>query len=187
MSKNKNTVVIRNRTDYDKLAEAIVKAELKVDDELELKKAAEYEKLQEEWQTNLGLDKEKSGLINDFKVLKNIVFMKKEKAIALAANNALLKMILIGTYRVFEILIYLTAVISLAIAILIKANALTISFAIIMIFLGILIARIIRVARFEIDNITDKNYLTTLFAAVMSFIAIVVSTVAIVISMIYKG
>lgn len=177
------------RIDYDRLADAIVKAELQVDDEIEHKREKEKEELQKDWEANLGINKEKPDYINDLRVLMSIVFMKKEKAIALAANNALLKMVLAGLYKLFEIVLYCIDIIALVFSVvLFVQKAFEFGFfTIAIIFFLFLIARVIRIARFEIDNITDKNYLATLFAAIMSFVALIVSAIAIVISIIYKG
>ncbi len=181
--RRRNTV----RIDYDKLAEAIVKAELKVNDEIEVNKEAEQEKLQKEWQTNLGIDKEKSAFCNELKALKSIVLMKKEKAITRSANNTMLKTVIIMIYLLFEISIYLLTLFSIVLAVKFYKVIYIDCFAVFMLILGTLFARIIRLARFEVEKISDQNYLATLFSAVIAFVSIIISIVAIVISIIYKG
>ena len=192
MSKKLNIIKIQNKIDYDKLAEAIVRAELKVDDELKAKKEAEHEKLQKEWDNTLGYDDNLKGckkIGNTLKILWNIITFKKEKVLSSVANNALLRMILAVIYFIFEYLIYAISVVGFGLMIrsFVKGSFSWGFLILAIVFLMFFIARIVRMARFEVDYIEDKNYLATLFSAVTSFIAIVVSTVAIVISIIYKG
>lgn len=186
--RRRNTV----RIDYDRLAEAIVKAELKVNDELEQREETEYEKIKEEWNGTLGINDELKGikkLDNNIKGVLNILFIKKEKVITLSANNALLKLTIMGIYALFEFVLYAFIAVGLGTLILFLIKGFF-SWGLIVIAITILllfIARIIRIARFEVEKISDQNYLATLFSAVIAFVAIIISIVAIVISIIYKG
>lgn len=185
--------------DYDKLANAIVKAQKEIDEEsiktaiieankeIKKEKLAEKEKLQAEWQNIIDYDEEASSFKNDMKVLKSIFCMKKENAITLVANNLLLKLSLIGFYRLLEISFYILAVISIVLAVKFYTNSLAIGFAVLTIVIGVMFARIIRIARFELENIEDKNYLASLFAAVMSFLAVIIAIVTLVVTIIIKG
>lgn len=185
--RRRNTV----RIDYDKLAEAIVKANLKTDEELKELEENEREELQQKWENVLGYNddlKGKEKICNNLKIFWNILFFKKENVLTLVANNALLKMILAGLYIIIEILLYTFAIfgIGIIVVLFINKNYGSGIMAILVPFISFTIARIVRMARFEIDIINDKNYLATLFAAIISFVALIASAIAIVISIIYK-
>ncbi len=176
---------------YDKLADAIVKAQKKANDEAKLEEEKEQEKLQAEWERILEYRDEPKGLKkigNTLKVFGNILFFKKENVLTLAANNALLKLVITIFYYAFELLMYACVIAAIVLSIFLFIKKL-IAVSVISIVIGLFIfaiARIVRMARFEIDIINEKSYLATLFAAVMSFIAVIVSAIAIVVSIIIK-
>ena len=176
--------------DYDKLAQSIVKAQEQADkdviknaviaanDELENRKALELEKANEEWQKSLGFNKsEDIKEPNAFKVLFKILFLSKEKAKFSVANNTLVKLTLMLSYFILEYLIYFGIIIFIATSII----AHSLNMGIISVSSGILafiIARIVRIARFEIDNISEKSYLVNLLSSVTSVIAMIVAIIA---------
>ena len=182
-SKTVQTVEI----DYDKLAQAIVNAQEKTDkeaiknaviaahDELDNRKTKECEKANAEWQKALGLSVNEKP--NELKVLFKILFLRKEKAKFNVANNVLVKIALILSYIAFEFLIYAGIVLFVIVSILSKSLTM-IMFLVPMGFIAFLFARIIRIARFEIDSINDKDYLVNLLSNNVSVIAMIVAIVA---------
>ena len=176
--------------DYDKLAQAIVKAQEQADkdviknaviaanDELENRKVLELEKANEEWQNSLGFNKnENIKNYNIIKVLFKILFLKKEKAKFSVANNILVKMVLIISYWILEWLIYFGIVI-LIVATIIGKSLTMVTFLILAGVIAFIFARIVRIARFEVDNINDKDYLVSLLSSITSVIAMVVAIIA---------
>lgn len=173
--------------DYDKLAQVIVSAQDKADqdaiknaviaanDELDNRKRKECEKANEEWQKSLGFSVNEKP--NDLKVLFKILFLSKDKAKFSVANNALIKIALILLYKIFEWLIYFGIVVFVIAAIITKSVTI-IMIAIPIGIVAFLFARIIRIARYEIDNINDKNYLVSLLSNTVSVIAMMVAIVA---------
>lgn len=176
--------------DYDKLANAIVKAQKKTDTkvikdaiigarkEINAKQSEEQKQRIEEWQKTIGYNKNKPEWINDFNIFRKLLVIKKKDAIADFANNALLKIATSFLYWILEYLIYFLCILFLVLCI---ENfnwigiAITISFDIIV----IMIARIVRIARFELDNLNDKNYLISIISTLTSLFALIVAIVTV--------
>lgn len=171
--------------DYDKLAEAIVKAQEKADketikqavidaqDELDKREREQQEAKKKEWQQTLG--------DNNLKTFFKILFMKKDEAKTLSANNTIIKMLLIGIYYIFEAIIYFL-IIGFIIVAFLEKTLFSVCIAIFFLTIGLLIARIIRIARFEVEHIDDNKYLTTLFSSMLSLLAVIIAVVSVVIT-----
>lgn len=176
--------------DYDKLAQSIVKAQEQADkdviknaviaanDELENRKVLELEKANEEWQKSLGFNKsEDIKEPNAFKVLFKILFLRKEKAKFSVANNILVKLTLMLSYFILEYLIYF-GIIAFIVASIIAKSLIVGTFSILAGVIAFVFARIVRIARFEVDNTDEKSYLVNLLCSVTSVVAMIVAIIA---------
>lgn len=171
--------------DYDKLADAIVKAQEKADketikqavidaqDELYKRETEQQEAKKKEWQQTLGDD--------NLKAFFKILFIKKDEAKTLSANITIMKMLLIGIYYIFEAIMYFL-IIGFIIVSFLEKTFFSICFASFFLVIGVLIARIIRIARFEVEHIDDNKYLTTLFSSMLSLLAVIIAVVSVVIT-----
>lgn len=171
--------------DYDKLADAIVKAQEKADKEtikqavidaqyeLYKRETEQQEAKKKEWQQTLG--------DNNLKAFFKILFMKKDEAKTFSANITIMKMLLTGIYYIFEFFLYFLIVGIIVVAFLEK-TFFSICSASFFLVIGVLIARIIRIARFEVEHIDDNKYLTTLFSSMLSLLAVIIAVVSVVIT-----
>lgn len=171
--------------DYDKLAEAIVKAQ-EIADKETIKQAvidAQYELYKRETEQQEAKKKEWQQTLgdNNLKAFFKILFMKKDEAKTLSANITIMKMLLTGIYYIFEFFLYFLIVGFIVVAFLEKTSVL-ICIAIFFLIMGVLIARIIRIARFEVEHIDDNKYLTTLFSSMLSLLAVIIAVVSVVIT-----
>lgn len=171
--------------DYDKLADAIVKAQ-EIADKETIKQAvidAQYELYKRETEQQEAKKKEWQQTLgdNNLKAFFKILFMKKDEAKTLSANITIMKMLLTGIYYIFEFFLYFLIVGFIVVAFLEKTSVL-ICIAIFFLIMGVLIARIIRIARFEVEHIDDNKYLTTLFSSMLSLLAVIIAVVSVVIT-----
>lgn len=174
--------------DYDKLADAIVKAQQKADtkaiknaiveaqEELKTKDLEEQNQKIEKWQKTIGYDKNSPEWKNDLRVFCKLLVIKKQEAVADVANNVLLKIAISFLYLLLEYLIYAFCIIFLIVSI---SKPYLFAFSIPFDVISILIARTLRIARFEADNINDKNYLISIISTSVSVFALVVAIVTI--------
>lgn len=176
--------------DYDKLANAIVKAQDEANTETiknaiiqaqEEIKSKEFEKIKlktEQWQNAIGNNKNKPECINDLKFLLKLLAIRKKEVIADFANNALLKIAASILYWLFEYILYILCIV-IVVTCAINFSCVLLTIAILFDVLVFIIARIIRIARFEIDYINDKNYLISIISTSASVFALVVTIVTI--------
>lgn len=186
----KQNVIIPETFDYQKFADAIVKAQLEVkekDDELNKQK---IEETKIEWQKIIGYKEysdDKKWFIKRLYELKNsivmfwhLLFFKKKNAKYDVATVAILKLFLSVIFGIFKFLLYV-----LTIALFVSSfysfaekvfafNGLPLCYA----FLSFVIARLIRIAQFEIENMKEREYLIGILSAVTSFVAMLLALLA---------
>lgn len=176
--------------DYDKLADAIVKAQKKADTqtiknaiieankEQLAKKENELQKEKEEWIKSFNCKETDCIFIKDLKTFLRL-FRIKQKDIHTSGiiNKAVIKMALISTYNLIAFVILIVGVFP-TIAVIRENSFENLWITIPILVLAIVIFRIIRVARFEIENISNENYLLSLFSSITSFIAMIIAVVA---------
>lgn len=192
--KSNNSQYIRTDIDYDKLAEAIVKAHQKVQDIEE--KCAERKDKEErkEWQktigyieypeTEKGFLKKWHSMRNDWAVFCSAMTFKAEYAKKPRVAFELMRLATSSLYRLCEILLYILGLAIMFVAVC-AATISPIGFACIPIgTIAWFFARIVRIAKLEVENITDKDILNTLFGANMTFLGVILAMVAIVIEVI---
>lgn len=180
--------------DYQKLADAIVKAELKTKEKEDERRKQENEKAIAEWQEIIGYKEYGDGgnkftktfqnLRNNFVVFIHILFFKKKNAKYDVATFAVLKLLLALIFEIFKLLLYLLAI-GLPIYVIYQSinNGFVISNILILLFslLSLIVARCIRVAQFEIENIVKREYLIGILSAITSFVAMIIALIALLI------
>jgi cation transport ATPase len=176
--------------DYDKLADAIVKAQNKAKEiELEEQEKLRQEK-QKEWQNNLKqkeiTEKTKCKFLikirNFFFGLWQLLFLKRDGIRADKATIALTKLSLSGLFGFLKWALYLFTFIWIIYAFISVANTnivfdFKLEFILYSLF-AFLLARIIRIAMFEMENMTDREYLFAILSASTSFFALILALIA---------
>ena len=176
--------------DYDKLADAIVKAQNKVKEiELEKQETLRQEE-QKEWQKNLKqkeiTDKTKCKFLikvrNFFCCLWQLLFLKRNKTQTDKATIALTKLSLSGIFGFLKWALYFFAFVWIIYAFIsVVETNIIFEFKLEFIFYSVvafLVARIIRIAMFEMENMTDREYLFAILSASTSFFALVLALFA---------
>lgn len=192
--KNKpQTIIVKQEIDYDKLADAIVKAQKIIkDDENEEIKEQEKQK-RENWQKAIGYKKYdddkakfyvKAGhrVRNFFSVLFHFIFFSEKKATTDTVTFGLLQMTTSGIFKLCStILILLTLLFILKSFAMIQENEFIFKFQ--PIYLGyalptFMFSKFFKIASFEIVNLKDRNYVIAIFSATTCFFAMVFALIA---------
>lgn len=169
--------------DYDKLAEALVKAQSKYDNELILRE----EKIQQEHRENrnavLGrkdYSGEKRWFVRKVKevwskvqLVFRVLFISKKDAQYLSGLNLLFQGITETIFALVRYGLYLVSATLIFLFIWDEHNPTYIIYTI----AAFLYAQIFRLVQFEIERITDREYVLAIFAAIVSVISLVVSIV----------
>ena len=171
----------RDSFDYDKLAEAIVKAEIKANENLKNMEKEEDIKKLEEWRLTTGYNpgNKLSYITSIFKLM----FVKKKDIKDDRTTLAFIKvstevMILIG-----ECFLYLFCVANLCIFInpsMISSNnyATTRISTLVMAIPVFVFARMLRISRFEIDNMENKDHLNAIVGSFMGVIGTIIALIS---------
>lgn len=193
MGKNKSNSQQYVKTDinYDKLAEAIVKAykTIKTTEEKESEKQSKEER--KEWLNIIGYKEYSEGenwllkkwhsMKNDFATLKCIFTFKAKDA---KTPRLTFELIRLGTgliYGLCEFLLYLLGAF-FVVSPFVLQDTIPIDYAYIALgFLSVFFARIIRIAKLEVENIKDKELLNMIFSANMTFWGVILAVIAIII------
>lgn len=189
-AKNLDKEIKEKEIDYEKLAEAIVKAQIKAK-EIEEQEAEKQIKEQKE-QLNKKI-RYKEIDVNDnwfikilisirnfFVVLFRLLFFKKRDRMP-NANIIFVKLI----YKIIMVLMQWSLYI-MTIALIVlpfyltntKGFELNVLVCIPCAIIAFILARVIRLSIFEIEHIKDNNYMLALFSAITSFIAMVLAIIA---------
>lgn len=197
MGKNKNKPnqqqYLKTDIDYDKLAEAIVKAHKKIKAQEEKEAEDKRNTERQEWLKIIGCrdypDNEKwlrrkwHEFKNNCAVLKTLFTFKKKDAKTPRLSFELMRLGATAVYGICELLLYMMAVSFVVYTIIANETAGSIYLSVAYGFITVLFARIIRIARFEIENIKDKEMLNTIFSATMAFIGVVLAVIALIVQL----
>lgn len=189
------SISIPNNLDYQKLADAIVDAQMRAKEIEKCELEKETQKKQDEWKKILGykeypVSKFKFvngfyNFINHIKVLLRIIFFKKEHAKFGVATALILNLSIKVVLSVIEKVMYIIAGI-LTVVSFYSFGEEIFTFNCGCFFLAIVlfvVARAIRIAKFEIDNIHDRNYLIGLSSAVSAFAAMILAIASLMVSL----
>lgn len=183
-------VIMPETFDYQKFADAIVEAQIKAKEKEDGLNKQKSEEANIEWQKIIGYKEysdDKKWLIKRLHKLKNVVvvffymlFFKKKNAKYDVATFAILKLFLSVLFGIFKFLLYLFSIgllISTFYSFTEKAfvfSGIPLCYA----FLSFMIARLIRVAQFEVENMNEREYLIGILSAVTSFMAMIFALLA---------
>lgn len=199
MSRNRstNSTYVRTDIDYDKLAEAIVKAhkEIKTSEEKEAKKQEKEER--KEWYRIIGYKeidenwtwrrKKWQSFKNDCATLKSVFTFKAENA---KTPRLAFELMRLGTgmiYGICEWTLYLLGMFFIVFPFISK-DVFFLDYGNIGLgFLSIFFGKIIRIAKLEVENVKDKEMLNMIFSANMTFVGVILAVIAIVISLFQGG
>lgn len=173
--------------DYDKLAEAIVKAQQKAEEQKEIERQQEEEKLREETisiRREILKDKDYSNtknrflrriktLINQVLVVFRILFIPKKKIKFFSAIDGLISSFTIGLLFVVRIILYVFSILFVSIAF----RGGDITFSILIAFSIFVVAQFIRIAQYEVERLKDRDYVLALFVGILTVFSIVVSII----------
>lgn len=167
--------------DYEKLAQAIVKAKQIEEKNLAEKKAADFE----EWKKSLGVNRheDKKGLkkklyvlCNNAKVFFNLIFFSKKKKIRVSMTGAFMQSITAIFFHVIKVLLWILSLAFISVCVFHGNMAFGllnyvyyIGFAII----AFMLASIFRLMAIETEQITERERVLGIFTAVMSVIPMI--------------
>ncbi len=195
--KEPSTIVVKQEIDYDKLADAIVKAQIdfKVYEKNEAEKQEEidrknwrkiigYKEIEENWTRR---KKKWQAFKNDCATLKSVFTFKAENA---KTPRLAFELMRLGTgmiYGICEWTLYLLGMFFIVFPFISKDVFLLNYGNIGLGFLSILFGKIIRIAKLEVENVKDKEMLNMIFSANMTFVSVILAVIAIVISLFQGG
>lgn len=172
--------------DYDKLAQAIVKAKQIEEENAAKKKAADLE----EWKKSLGVNKheDKKGIkkkiyvfCNNVKVFFNLIFFSKKKKVRVSMTGAFMQSITAAFFHVIKIMLWILSLAFISVCIYHGNMAFSllnyvyyIGFAII----AFMLASIFRLMAIETEQITDRERVLGIFTAVLSVIPMIETIVS---------
>lgn len=195
MSKNKkgkaNCFSSPLTLDYQKLASAIVEAEMRAREYREAERKKEQKKIQEEWNKIINykeyplsnskivnwLHSVRNGMVVFFKILT----LKKEDAKFDVATTSLMRLALNAIFAVIKWVLYILAFLLVASSVYSFEQKDFVEFKVVLFIYAVLsftVARIFRVAQFEVDHIEERDFLTTTLSVATSFFAMVLAILA---------
>lgn len=197
MGKNKNKSnqqqYLKTDIDYDKLAEAIVKAHKKIKSQEEKETEDKRNAERQEWLKIIGckdypdnekwLRRKRHEFKSNCAVLKSLFTFKRKDAKTPRLSFELMRLGAVAVYGLCEVLLYLFALLLSVSAVMANENIAEMCFFFAYGFVAVLFARIIRIARFEIDNIKDREMLNTIFSATMAFIGVILAVIALIVQL----
>lgn len=178
--------------DYDKLAMAIVKAHQISAENEKTNSLKQEQKSKQEWNDIIGYkeypENEKwflkriHSIKNNLTIFVKTIFFKKENAKADYITFSLLKMVLSGLVGLIKLIFYIFVVVLLLLTFFrIEDTHIYLTFKIEYLsyaFGFFIIARILRIAVFEVENMKDRTLLMSILSVLISIIAAILALVA---------
>lgn len=196
-SQKENVVV---EIDYDKLAEALIKAETKVQEENQKKEKEKHKIMQTQWEKALKCSRYRGDkkilkvldwLTRPFRIIFGIVTFKKKNATTENATYALFRMCNEYLLSIYQYSFYF---LTLCMGICIwnydefsKLFSIKIGGYASLGVLFFIIAQTIRVAKLEAANSQNKETITTIFNSIVSFTAMVFAVIAVIVMLMIGG
>ncbi len=177
--------------DYEKLADAIFQAQQRAKAEDKRLADVEYKQRKKQWCDIMHYKEypeSKNKIVSWFHEARNfivlfwqIIWFKKKDAISDVATKILLQMTLSAILGIIKWLLYAGVILMLGASFCVadKKAIIPVDFVyFIYAILFFLLARIVRMAQYEAENITEREYLLGILSAVTSFVAMVLAVVA---------
>ena len=189
VNSNEETKMFVQQINYDKLAESIVCATEKLEEKKNKKNEEENNADQIEWNRILKqkdypknekwIKRKWHKFRNEFMAYMELVFFKEKNVKDAIATFALIKLATEMMFACIKWSLYIFTIKFLYDFIIDPMdNGLLFAFA----FIAWTIARLIRIAVFEIKKMKDANLILNIFSGSISFVALIVAIVAIIIS-----
>lgn len=189
-SKPKNVEI-----DYDKLADAIVKAHNRIKEQERIEQCDEQEQLEAKWNKvihykeypetkNIAL-REIREAGNTIAMLFSIIFFKKKNAEDDdIVTFGLMRMALSLLFGTLKVILYIAAAFLLLLAFysFVQKFWIVAAISIPLSFLAFLFARLFRIAELEADNMYDKQSLIGILSTLSAFLALIISTISLVVT-----
>ena len=187
-------VVIPDDFDYQKFADAMVEAQRRAKEIEKCEAEKEIQEKQAEWKKILGHKEypvSRCKLVNKFfsslngvKVFWKIITFKKKDAKFDVATVTLLRFSIYAILWLIKITLYFVTVVFGIASFYSFSEKTFIPFnlsCLLMSFVPFVLARIVRMAQFEIEYIKDRNYLIGILSSTTAFIAMVIAIIALVV------
>lgn len=187
----KSAVVTPNSFDYQKFTAAMVEAQKQVKEIERREENIETQNKQVEWEKILGCKEYPSSkykivncfhsVLNYFKAFWKIMTFKKEDAKFDVATVIMLRFSISAMLGLIKVVLYFISIGLVVASFYSFAEKDFIPFkfsGILFSFVPCILARIIRMVQFEIENIHDRNYLIGILSSMASFIAIILAIIA---------
>ena len=184
-------VVIPDDFDYQKFADAMVEAQRRAKEIEKCEAEKEIQEKQAEWEKILGYKEyavSRLKIVNKFfsclnglKVFWKIMVFKKEDAKFDVATITLLRFSIEAILWLIKVTLYFVAVILCIASFYSFSEKTFIPFnlsCLLMSFVPFVLARIVRMAQFEIEHIKDRNYLIGILSSIAAFIAMILAIIA---------
>lgn len=167
--------------DYDKLAQAIVKAKQIEEENAAKKKAADLE----EWKRSLGVNnhEDKRGIkkkifvfFNNIKVFLNLIFFSKKKKVRVSMTGAVMQGITAMFFHMIKIMLWILSLAFISVCIYhgnMAFGPLNYAYYIGFAIIAFMLASIFRLMAIETIQITDRERVLGIFTAVMSVIPMI--------------
>ena len=191
---SQQNIIVTENFDYQKFADAMFEAQLRANEKANELKEKQFETNDVEWKRIIGYKEYKNDknwfykkihhFRNSIVVLFHMLFFKKNNAKYDVATLAILRLSLTAIFGIFKWFLYLVAIV-LVIATFYSFSEKVFRFHMLPLcysFLSFLIARMIRVAQFEIENMKEREYLISILSAVTSFVAMLLALLALFVS-----
>lgn len=181
---------LKTDIDYDKLAEAIVRAHHQIKEQEEIE--AKNKKISEdqEWHKIIGctnyhgdekwIQRLWHEVLNNMSVLISLFTFRKKDVKDTRLSFGLMQLGSMAVYGIFEWALYILAIfciVFMVFAVMAKRAFWTICLSLIWGFVAVLLARIFRIAKFEIENLKDKEMVNMVFSANMAFIGVIFTVI----------
>ena len=196
--KRKQIVVVKQKGsdtaidfDYKKLSNAFYDAHKLAEEKKQKEYNEQREKAIAEWQKNLGYieyDKNEKkckklchNIRNGVVVFFKMMTLKREYAKTDVTTLSLLRMSLNSVLALIKWSLYLLSVILVVSSFYSFNKNIFIPFEIAFVmygFIAFVIGRLVRVAQFEVEHISEREYLLGLLSAVTSFVAVIIALIA---------
>lgn len=168
--------------DYDKLASAIVNAQVVAKEKEQKSEEEKKTRDNEVWKKQFGYDESKP--VTRITSFIRLLFVKKKDIKGDRATFALLKMSaeLILAIAKWALYLFFAGCLLVPIYAYCTKQPLSVGEIITGVLMGLLAfiyARILRIAEIEIENLTDREYLNTIIASITALIAMVVSIISV--------
>ena len=186
----------KNEIDYDKLADAIVKAHNRIKEQEQIEQRDEQEQINNKWHEIIRYKKYPETknivlriireIINTVVVLFSVVFLKREYAKEDIVTFGLMQMALSQLFGLLKIILYIVALFLLFLAFYSSGQKIWIVQPIYILYalIAFIFARLFRIAGLEADNMYDKQSLIGILSALSAFLALIISTISLIVTVI---